>query len=416
MERRVVITGMGTVNPLANNVEDSWQAVKQAKNGITALDRFDPGPFPSKVCGVVKNLDVDDFLDKKEARKYDRFTVLAVIASMEAVRAAGLGDSADGLDPERFGVVIGNGIGGLDTLTDAYHSLFYKGPMRIHPLTIPKMICNIGPGNVAIKFNAQGPCYAVVTACASGTDAIGNAFQIIKNNVADIMITGGTEAPVTEIAMGGFSVIQTLSRAFNDTPEKASRPFDVDRDGFVLAEGAGILILEELEHAKKRGVPILAELAGYGLSCDANHLTAPHPDGRGAIQAMRMALEVAGMRPADIDYINAHGTSTPLNDPIETKAIKAVFGDQAKKVKVSSTKSMTGHMIGGAGGFEAVVSIMALKDQFFPPTRNHDRPDPECDLDYVPHKGYGGRIRAVMSNSLGFGGHNGILIFKQYSE
>jgi 3-oxoacyl-[acyl-carrier-protein] synthase II len=255
-----------------------------------------------------------------------------------------------------------------------------------------------------------------VTACASGTDAIGNAFQMIKNNIADIMITGGTEAPVTEIAMGGFSTIQTLSRAFNDTPEKASRPFDVNRDGFVLAEGAGILILEELGHAKKRGARVLAELVGYGLSCDANHLTAPHPDGRGAIQAMRMALRTAGMQPEDIDYINAHGTSTTLNDPIETKAIKSVFGDQAKNVKISSTKSMTGHMIGGAGGFEAVVSILALKDQFFPPTRNHDNPDPECDLDYIANQGYHGRIRAVMSNSLGFGGHNGILIFKQYSE
>jgi len=415
MERRVVVTGIGTVNPLGNNVEDSWQAVKRGENGISALDRFDPEQFPSKVCGVVKNLDPDNYIDRKEARKYDRFSLLALVASMEAMKGAGLETNRNGLDPERFGVIIGNGIGGLDTLTDAYRSLFYKGPMRIHPLTIPKMICNIGPGNVAIRFNAQGPCYAVVTACASGTDAIGHAFQSIVTDQTDVMIAGGTEAPVTEIAMGGFATIQTLSRGYNDSPERASRPFDKDRDGFVLAEGAGILILEELEHAKKRGAAILAELAGYGLSCDANHLTAPHPEGRGAVQAMKMALRAANMRPEDIDYINAHGTSTTLNDPIESKAIKAVFGEHTGRLKVSSTKSMTGHMIGGAGGFEAAVSIMALRDQFFPPTRNHDNPDPECDLDYVPNQGYSGRIRAVMSNSLGFGGHNGVLIFKAYT-
>lgn len=416
MERRVVVTGIGTVNPIGNDVKESWEAIKQGKSGISRVDRFDVEAFPSKICGVVKNLDVEQYIDRKEVRKLDRFTILAMISSLEAYESAGLANGKKSIDPERFGVIIGNGIGGLDTLTDAYRSLFYKGPMRIHPLTIPKMICNIGPGNVAIRFNAQGPCYAVVTACASGTDAIGNAFQIIKNNIADIMITGGTEAPVTEIAMGGFSTIQTLSRNYNDTPQKASRPFDKDRDGFILAEGAGILIIEELEHAKKRGANILAEIVGYGLSCDANHLTAPHPEGRGAVQAMQMALNVAKMQPGDIDYINAHGTSTQLNDPTETKAIKKVFGEHAKKLKVSSTKSMTGHMIGGAGGFEAVVSILALQNQFFPPTCNHDNPDPECDLDYVPNKGYNGKIRTVMSNSLGFGGHNGILIFKQFAN
>jgi 3-oxoacyl-[acyl-carrier-protein] synthase II len=416
MERRVVVTGMGTVNPLANNVKDTWEAVKRGENGITRVDRFNVETYPSQVCGVVKNLDVDTYLEKKEARKLDRFSILAMIASMEAMQDAGLENGNSIADPERFGVIMGNGIGGLDTLTEAYHSLFFKGAMRIHPLTIPKMICNIAPGNIAIKFNAQGPCYAVVTACASGTDAIGSAFYAIKNDLTDVMICGGTEAPVTEIALGGFCTIQTLSRNFNNTPEKASRPFDKNRDGFVLAEGAGVLILEELKLAKKRGAKIYAELMSYGLSCDANHLTAPHPDGRGARQAIQMALNLAKMKAEDIDYINAHGTATPLNDPIETKAIKKVFGEQAKKLKVSSTKSMTGHMIGGAGGFEAVVSIMALKDQFFPPTRNYETPDPECDLNYVPNKGYHGRIRAVMSNSLGFGGHNGILIFKEYQD
>jgi len=416
MERRVVVTGIGTVNPLGNNVKDSWEAVKRGDNGITRIDKFDVEEFPSKVCGMVKNLDATQYIDKKEARKLDRFTILAMISSIEAMKSAALAHGNTGIDPERFGVIIGNGIGGIDTLTDAYRALFLKGPMRIHPLTIPKMICNIGPGNIAIRFNAQGPCYAVVTACASGTDAIGNAYHAIKSNIADIMITGGTEAPVTEVALGGFCAIQALTRNYNDTPEKASRPFDRDRDGFILAEGAGIIIIEELEHAKKRGAKILAEIAGYGLSCDANHLTAPHPDGRGAIQAMQMALNVAKMQPSDIDYINAHGTSTQLNDPIETKAINKVFGEHAKKLKVSSTKSMTGHMIGGAGGFEAVISILALQNQFFPPTCNHDNPDPECDLDYVPNKGYNGKIRAVMSNSLGFGGHNGILIFKEFKN
>ncbi|MBN1798079.1 MAG: beta-ketoacyl-ACP synthase II [Spirochaetales bacterium] len=416
MERRVVVTGIGTVNPIGNNVTESWDAIKQGKSGISRVDRFDVQAFPSKVCGAVKNLDIEQFIDKKEARKYDRFTILAMISSLEAYKSAGLANSKSGIDPERFGVIIGNGIGGILTLTEAFQALHFKGPMRIHPLTIPKMIPNIGPGNIAIRFNAQGPCYAVVTACSSGADAIGNAFHIIKNNIADIMITGGTEAPITEIAMGGFCTIQTLSRNFNDTPEKASRPFDKDRDGFVLAEGAGILIIEELEHAKKRGAKILAELVGYGLSCDANHLTAPHPEGRGAVQAMQMALNMANMQPGDIDYINAHGTSTQLNDPTETKAIKKVFGEHAKHLKVSSTKSLTGHMIGGAGGFEAAVSVLAIQNQFFPPTCNHDNPDPECDLDYVPNKGYNGKIRAVMSNSLGFGGHNGILIFKEFKN
>jgi 3-oxoacyl-[acyl-carrier-protein] synthase II len=416
MERRVVVTGIGTVNPIGNNVKESWDAIKQGKSGITRVDKFDVEAFPSKVCGVVKNLDVNQFIDKKEARKYDRFTVLAMISSLEAFENAGLANGNADIDPERFGVIIGNGIGGLETLTDAYHSLVFKGPMRIHPLTIPKMICNISPGNIAIKFNAQGPCYAIVTACASGTDAIGSAYYAIKDNLADIMITGGTEAPVTEIALGGFCTIQALSRNYNDNPEKASRPFDKDRDGFVLAEGAGILIIEELEHAKKRGAKILVEIASYGLSCDANHLTAPHPEGRGAVQAMQMALNAARMQPSDIDYINAHGTSTQLNDPTETKAIKKVFGEHAQKLKVSSAKSMTGHMIGGAGGFEAVVSVLAIQNQFFPPTCNLENPDPECDLDYVPNKGYSGRIRTVMSNSLGFGGHNGILIFKEFKE
>jgi 3-oxoacyl-[acyl-carrier-protein] synthase II len=278
------------------------------------------------------------------------------------------------------------------------------------------MISNIGPGQVAIKMNAQGPCMTIATACSSGTDAIGNAFYRIKDGLVDAVITGGTEAPFMPSSLGGFCVLQALSTKYNDAPEKASRPFDVNRDGFVMAEGAGIVIIEDLEHAKKRGARIYAEIAGYGVSCDANHLTAPHPEGRGAVSALKMALASAGLEPEDIDYINAHGTSTPINDPTETKAIKRVFGDHAGKLAVSSTKSMTGHLLGAAGGLEAVITALAIQESFIPPTRNLDEPDPECDLDYVPHEGRSRVIRAALSNSLGFGGHNGILCLKAFND
>ena len=324
-----------------------------------------------------------------------------------------LGDGHARVDPERFGVILGNGIGGIETLEAAFSKIAQKGPQAVHPLTVPMMISNEAPGNIAIKFQAFGPCFCVVTACASSNDAMGDAWRLIREGTTDIMIAGGTEAPITPLGLAGFIKLQAVSTR-NADPEHASRPFDKDRDGFVIAEGAGVVILEELEHAKKRGARIFAELAGYAATCDANHLTAPHPEGRGAIKAMSGALTSAGMAPADIDYVNAHGTSTPINDPIESRAIKSVFGDHAKKLKVSSTKSMTGHLLGAAGGIEAIVSVMAIQDQFFPPTRNLDNPDPECDLDYVPHKGYEGRIRAVISNALGFGGHNSVVLFKEY--
>ena len=278
------------------------------------------------------------------------------------------------------------------------------------------MISDIAPGNIAIKYNLQGPCYTVVSACSSAGDAIANANRLIKDNVCDMMITGGTEAPLTPIGVGGFCVIQALSTRYNDTPEKASRPFDKDRDGFVVGEGAGILVLEEMEHARRRGADIYAEVAGCGSTCDANHLTAPHPEGRGAVQAMQMAIRAAGMKPEDIDYINAHGTATPINDPTETLAIKKVFKEHAKKLKVSSSKSMTGHLLGAAGGIEAIVTIMAIKKQYFPATRNLEEPDPRCDLDYVPNKGQSGRIRTAISNSFGFAGHNSVLLFKEYKD
>ena len=285
--------------------------------------------------------------------------------------------------------------------------------MSIHPLTIPMMISNESAGNIAIRFQAQGPCFTIITACASSNDAIGDAYRFIRDGTTDVMIAGGTEAPIVPLGLAGFCQLQAVSTR-NDSPEKASRPFDRDRDGFVMSEGAGLLVLEELEHATKRGARIYAEMSGYGLSCDANHLTAPHPEGRGAAQAMKMAVASAGMALTDIDYINAHGTSTQINDPVETKAIKSVFGEHAKKLKVSSTKSMTGHLLGAAGGIEAIVTVLAIHDQFFPPTRNLENPDPACDLDYVPIKGYAGRIRAAISNGLGFGGHNSVVLFKEY--
>jgi 3-oxoacyl-[acyl-carrier-protein] synthase II len=412
--KRVVVTGIGTVNPLGNDVHTFWEAIRAGKSGIGPNTKFDTEGIPSKVAGEVKDFDPTTFVERREARKMDNFTLFALKASIEAMADAKL--TSDRLDVERFGVIVGNGIGGIETLEDAYIRLFKGGPRRIPVFTIPKLISNIGPGHIAIYFNAQGPCYAVVTACASGTDAIGDAARWIRDGFADVIITGGTEAAITKLGVGGFSVLQALSTKYNDTPEKASRPFDKDRDGFVLSEGAGILVLEELEHAKKRGAHIYCEYGGSGMTCDANHVTAPHPEGLGAIRAMKMALRNSGLEPTDIDYINAHGTSTPLNDPIETKAIKAVFGEHAYNMKVSSTKSMHGHCVAGGGGIEAIACVLAMRDQYFPPTINLDEPDPECDLDYVPSHGQEGEIEAAMSNSLGFGGHNGIVVLKRFVE
>ncbi|MGA2975477.1 MAG: beta-ketoacyl-ACP synthase II [Spirochaetia bacterium] len=412
MTRRVVVTGMGTVNPLGSTVKDFWRAIRASENGISVLDRFDTTDFSSRIAGQVKNFAPEKALESKEARRMDRFTQFAMVASMEAMADAGL--APDAADPDRFGVVLGNGIGGLETLEAQFKRVHDKGPRAMHPLFVPMMISNEAAGNVAIKFHAFGPCSVVVTACASSNDALGNAWGLIREGRVDVMIAGGTEAPLTTLGLAGFCQLQAVSTR-NDDPSRASRPFDKDRDGFVMSEGAGVLVLEELEHAKRRGARIYAELSGYGATCDANHLTAPHPEARGAIRAIRLALETAGLVPTDVDYINAHGTSTPINDPIETKAIKAVFGDHARKLKISSTKSMHGHLLGAAGGVEAIVSILAIRDQFFPATRNLDQADPECDLDYVPHTGYDGRIRAALSNALGFGGHNSMILFKEYT-
>ncbi len=330
---------MGTVNPLGNNVKDFWAHAKAGENGIGKITRFDVSDFPTKVAGELKGFSVDAFLDSRESRRMDRFTQYAMTAALEAFADAGL--TAGGVDPERLGVVLGNGIGGIETLETQHLRLKDRGPKGVHPLFVPMMIMNECAGNIAIRFQALGPSFCVVTACASSNDAMGDAWRLIREGRTDVMIAGGTEAPLTPLALAGFCQLQAVSTHRNDTPEKASRPFDKGRDGFVMSEGSGILILEELEHAKARGARIYAELGGYGASCDANHLTAPHPEGKGAIQAMQQALSSAGLGTGDIDYINAHGTSTPINDPIETKAIKAVFAEHARKMKVSSTKSMT---------------------------------------------------------------------------
>jgi 3-oxoacyl-[acyl-carrier-protein] synthase II len=413
MARRVVVTGLGTVNPLGNSVKDYWQGIKSGASGIGRLTRLDSSDFSTKIAGEVRDFSPEKYLETKEARRMDRFTQYAMVAALQAMEDAGLKEGS--VDPERLGVTLGNGIGGIETLENNHVKFLEKGTRAVHPLLVPMMIINEAAGNIAIRIQAFGPAFCVVTACASSNDAMADAFRLIREGVTDVMVSGGTEAPLTTMGLSGFCQLQAVSIKRNDTPERASRPFDKDRDGFVIAEGSGILILEELEHARARGARIYAEMIGYGASCDANHLTAPHPEGRGAIQALRAALASSGMKPEDFDYINAHGTSTQINDPIETKAIKAVFGEHARKLKVSSTKSMTGHLLGAAGGVEAVATVLAIKEQFFPPTINLEEPDPECDLDYVPGKGYPGRIRAALSNALGFGGHNTVVAFREFT-
>jgi 3-oxoacyl-[acyl-carrier-protein] synthase II len=412
--RRVVVTGMGTVNALAHNIEDTWQAIRAGKSGIAPITLFDTTDYACTVAGEVKDFDSANWMDKKEARKLARFSQFAVAGAAQALEDAGLDKEC--VDSERVGVILGNGIGGYEVTEEGIRNLAAKGPKGIAPMTIPKMISNEGPANVAIKYGFYGPCYCIVTACTSGTDAIGAALNSIRIGQSDVIVTGGMEAAITPFGIAGFLRITALSTQFNDNPTASSRPFDKDRDGFVMGEGAGILVLEELEHALKRGAAIYAEVAGYGISCDAFHLTSPDATGEGPARSMRLALKDAGMEPSQIDYLNAHGTSTPTNDPLETIAIKKAFGDHAYKMPISSTKSMTAHMIGGAGGMEAIISILALRDGFIPPTINLDNPDEACDLDYIPHTGRSARLNAVMSDNLGFGGHNGSVIFTKYQE
>jgi 3-oxoacyl-[acyl-carrier-protein] synthase II len=415
--RRVVITGMGAVTPLGHNVQALWNGIREGRSGITRITQIDPTDFPSQVAGEVKDWNPSDYIDKKEARNMARFTQFAVAAAVEAMADAGFGPHEQGgYNRERVGVYLGNGIGGFEIAEEGVTKLNERGHKGIPPMTIPKMITNEAGGNIAIKFGLHGPCNTIATACASGTDAVGAAYQAIKLGTVEAAVTGGTEAAITRLAIGGFCRIQALSTLYNDRPEASCRPFEKNRDGFILGEGAGVLVLEELGHALARGAHIYGEIAGYGQTCDAYHLTAPDPGGAGAARAMKVALADAGMQPEEIDYINAHGTSTPVNDPMETNAIKLAFGDHAFHLKVSSTKSMTSHLIGGAGGVELIISTLAIRDQFFPPTINYEEPDPACDLDYVPNVGVNGRIRAALTESLGFGGHNGALIVREYKE
>ena len=410
-QKKVVITGMGVISPIGNSVAEMWANIRNGVSGIGRTTRFDPSRVDAKISGEVKDFDITQYgIDTKEARRMGLFTQYALAAAKQAWQDSGLAESQP--DPDRVSVMVGNGIGGKEVDEEAYATLFNRGPGRLSPMLIPKLIANEAAGNISIALKAKGAAHTVVTACASGTDALGVALDMIRAGRADVIIAGGTEATITEYCVGGFCSMKALSTKYNDTPEKACRPFDAGRDGFIMGEGAAMLILESEEHAKARNARIYAELAGYGASGDAYHLTAPDPDAAGAVRAIKIALKDAGLGLEDVDYVNAHGTSTPLNDPMETKAIKTVFGDHAYKMKVSSTKSMTGHLLGAAGALEAVICTLAIRDGFYPPTINHENPDPACDLDVVPNKGVEGPIRAAISTSLGFGGHNGVIAIK----
>lgn len=409
--RKAVITGLGVITPIGNDIDTFWSSIKTGKIGVAPITKFDASRLDSRVAGEVKDFDPSLYMDKKDSRKMALFTQYAVAAAVQAWKDAGL----DGMDaPEKTSIMMGNGIGGIEVTIESHKKLLESGPSRMLPMTVPLMIMNEAAGNIAMRLQTHGPALTNTTACASGTDAMGLALDMIRSGRADVVITGGTEAAITEFAVGGFCMLKALSTAYNDEPQKASRPFDKDRDGFVIAEGAGIVVIESEEHAKARGARIYAELAGYGATCDAYHLTAPDPEGKGGTKAIQLALEDAGMKPEEIAYYNAHGTSTQINDPAETKMVKAAFGDHARKIKVSSTKAMTGHLVAAAGAVEAIICILAIRDGFFPPTMNLDEADPECDLDYVPNKGVSGTINAAASASLGFGGHNGCLVIRKY--
>ncbi len=414
MKRRVVVTGMGAITPVGNDVATTWRSLIEGKSGTAPITKFDATKFPVRFAAEVKGFNPLDYMERKEAKRADQYTQYAVAGARQAMTNAGLVER-NGMDPDRIGVIIGSGIGGLKSFEEQHDVYRERGVGKISPFFIPMFIADIAAGIVSMMFNAKGPNYATVSACATSAHAIGDAYRTIQYGDADIMITGGAEATVTPMAIGGFANMKALSER-NDSPETASRPFDATRDGFVMGEGAGILILEELEHALKRGAKIYAEIVGYGATGDAYHLTAPAPDGEGAQRAMKRALKDAGLEPKDIQYINAHGTSTPANDFNETRAIKAVFGDEAKKVNVSSTKSATGHMLGAAGAVEAIVSAMVVGTGIIPPTINYQNPDPELDLNYTPNTSVKREVNAVLSNSFGFGGHNTTLAIKRYER
>jgi len=407
--RRVVVTGLGTIHGLGHNTEDFWASLLAGKCGIDRVTQFDPTNFATQIGAEVKDWDAAQHMDPKEARRNDRYTHFGFCAARQAIKDSGLDMTKE--DGDRVGVIVASGIGGMLTYEEQLKNLFDKGPRKVSPFTIPSLISNICSGMVAIDIGARGPNFGVVSACASATHALGEAFHTIRRGEADVMVAGGTEAAVTPFAFAGFCSMKAMSTN-NENPQKACCPFDAKRDGFIMGEGAGVLVLESLEHAQARGAHIYCELAGYAASCDAHHITMPDPEGRGLVLSMSRALGYSGTKIEDVDYINAHGTSTPYNDKFETMAIKKVFGDHAKKLAVSSTKSMTGHLLGAAGGIEAVASIKAIQTGMIPPTINYADADPECDLDYVPNAARAAKVRTVVSNNLGFGGQNASMVFK----
>ncbi len=411
--RRVVITGMGVVSPVGNDLETFWRNLRNGVSGIDLISAFDPSAYDCRIAGEVRNFDPKNFFkNSKDARRTDRYSHLAMAAAKMALADSGV--DLEKVNRQRFGSLISSGIGGLKTLEDQISNLLTKGPSRVSPFTIPMLISNMASGLVSMEYGLQGPNFCIVTACATSNNAIGESWRIIKFGDADIFLAGGAEASIVPIGLAGFASMKALSTR-NDEPQRASRPFDRDRDGFVMGEGAGVLVVEELEHAKARGAKIYCELTGYGLSADAHHMTAPPPNGEGAVRAMKMALDHAGVTPEQVDYVNAHATSTGLGDVCETRAIKAVFGDYAYKVSISATKSMTGHLLGGAGAIETAACVMAIRDSVIPPTINLENPDPECDLDYTPNVAREKKIRVALNNSFGFGGHNATLVTTEFT-
>jgi len=408
--RRVVVTGIGCLSALGPDTASFWDGLIKGRSGISRITRFDPTDFPSKVGAEIRDFDPGKFMDPKEAKRNDRYTQYAVAASRMAIEDAKVDTTK--LDAERFGVIIGSGIGGMETIENQARVLIERGPSRVSPFTIPSLIANIASGVVAIEFKAKSVNYGVVSACASGSHALGEAMRHIRDGHADIMLSGGSEAAITRLGYAGFCNMKAMSTDFNETPEKASRPFDKLRDGFVMGEGAGVLVIESLEHAQARGARIYCELAGYGATCDAYHITGQDQEGKGLALCLNRALSEAGIAKSEVSYINAHGTSTPINDRCETLAIKRVFGEQAPKIAISSTKSMTGHLLGAAGGVEAAVCALAIHHGVVPPTMNLENPDPDCDLDYVPNQARKMQVNVAISNNLGFGGHNASLVFK----
>lgn len=409
--RRVVVTGLGMITSIGTGIDAYWDNLINGISGISKVTRFDTTDYPCKVASEVSNFNATNYMDPKEAKRNDRFTQFAVAASSLALKDAGVDHSK--LEASRFGAIIGSGIGGMETIGEQSKRLFNQGPRKVSPFMIPSLISNMASGMVAIQFNAKGPNYCPVSACASSSHAIGNAMHLIRYGEADVMLAGGSEAAITNLGFAGFCAMKAMATAFNDTPEKSCCPFDKKRDGFVMGEGAGVLFLESLEHAQARGATIYCEISGYGASCDAYHITSPDPEGVGLANCFTYALKDAGVKPEQVDYINAHGTSTPYNDKFETLAIKKVFGEHARKLMVSSTKSMTGHLLGAAGGIEAAATAMSIKTGIVPPTINYEDPDPDCDLDYVPNESRTAKVDVAISDNLGFGGHNAALVFKR---